>query len=186
MSITTIALSAALGFPIHGHNVQVHTMVASEVAWSAPRTVRVMAGAQYLGGLSPGAANPRLNDDVTNQAIRGGLVSGLERRGYAVSDADPDAVLVYYLAVPLRHDVSDWDYNYLWRPSWWRNWGPGSEDATPLEYRYGAIMIEMRDARSNEVLWRGHAMAEVPQLESRYTKNLNNAVAALLARMPEE
>jgi hypothetical protein len=145
-----------------------------------------MPSAEFLGHLSPAAINPLLNDQATSQAVRRDLVSGVKHHGYTVSDANPDAVIAYYLAMPVRDDVTYWDYDYIWRPSWWRGWGPGSEDASPAEFNNGAIVIEMRDARTDAVLWRGHAVAAVPGDETRYQKNLDTAVKAILAHMPEE
>jgi hypothetical protein len=177
---------AALSLPVHGHNVRVHTMTGVTESQTVPRTVRVLPSAEFLGGLSPAAMNPLLNDQATSQAVRHDLVSGLQHHGYTVSESNPDAVIAYYLAMPVREDVTYWDYNYLWRPSWWRGWGAGSEDASPEEFAKGAIMIEVRDARSNAVLWRGHAVAAVPGDEARYQKNLDTAVKAILAHLPAE
>jgi hypothetical protein len=179
------ALTAlALSFPVHGHNVQVHTMVAPDESPSVVRTVRVTPVPAYLGGISPARLNPRLNDAVTTRSVQQDLVTELQRRGFTVSDANPDAILVYYLAVPVRGDVSDWDHNYLWRPSWWRNWGTGVEDASPAEYYNGAIVVELVDPATDKVLWRGHAVAQVPRLEARYQKNLKTAVRAIVAELP--
>ena len=178
--------AAALSLPVHGHSVQVHTMTGVGESHTVMRTVSVKRSAEFLGGLSPFEVNPLLNDAAASQTIRRELVSGLKHAGYLVSDANPDAVVAFYLAVPDRDDVTDWDFNYLWRPWWWRDWGPGAEDASPAEWEYGAVIIELRDAKSNAVLWRSHAVAAVPEDQERYDENLKTAVKAILTHIPAE
>ncbi len=161
-------------------------MTGVEQSQTVLRTVSVTRSAEFLGGLSPFEVNPLLNDVAASQTIRRELVSGLKHAGYTVSDANPDAIVAFYLAVPVRDDVTDWDFDYLWRPSWWRGWGPGAEDASPAEWEYGAVIIELRDAKCNAVLWRGHAVAAVPEDQERYDENLKTAVKAILTHMPTE
>jgi uncharacterized protein DUF4136 len=175
---------ATLFLPVHGHSVQVHTINGVGESQTVLRTVSVKRSAEFVGGVSPFEVNPLLDDEVTSQTIRRELVSGMKRHGYTISDTNPDAVMSYYLAVPDRDDVTNWDFGYMWRPSWWRDWGPGSDDASPAEYEYGAVIIELRDARSNEVIWRSHAEAPVPLDQEQYDKNLKTALKAILNAMP--
>ncbi|HEY7026673.1 MAG TPA: DUF4136 domain-containing protein [Gemmatimonadales bacterium] len=176
--------AAALSLPVHGHSVRVHTINGVGESQTVLRTVSVKRSAEFVGGVSPFEVNPLLDDEVTAQTIRRELVSGMKRHGYTISDNNPDAVMSYYLAIPDRDDVTDWDFGYLWRPSWWRDWGPGSDDASPAEYEYGAVIVELRDARTNEVLWRSHTVAAVPLDQEQYDKNLKTAVKAMLAHVP--
>jgi len=186
MSIHAIAAltAAALYLPVHGHSVQVHTMTGPGESQTVLRTVSVTRSAEFVGGLSPFEVNPLLNDATASQTIRRELVSGLKRHGYVISENNPDAIISYYLAVPDRDDVTDWDFGYPWRPSWWRGWGPGSDDASPAEYEYGAVIVELRDAKSNEIIWRSHAVAAVPLDQEQYDKNLQTAVKAILTDVP--
>lgn len=164
----------------------VHTLAAPEASQDNPRTVSVMPAAEYIGGRTPEEYSPLLNNVATSNAFRKDLVRGLAGRGYVVSDSKPDALLVYYLALPEQNDFSDEEFEYIWRPGSWRGWGPGAEDATQAEYANGAIVVEMLDAHTGQVLWREHAMAPVGTREREYEKVLGRSVAALFDHLPEQ
>ena len=186
MTRQPIAAMAAVAFTVAACSpgIDVQTVVAPAASQDQPRTVSVMPAAEYVGGRTPDEFNPLLNTVAASRALRKALVQGLGRHGYLVSDSTPDALVVYYLALPQQSDFSDWDSDYVWRPGWWRNWGPGAADATPAEYADGAIVIEMVDIRSGQVLWRKHAVAPAPARELRYEKVLARSVAAMLDRLP--
>lgn len=187
MTTHTIAAlaGAALALGACNPGVDVHTLVSPEASQDQPRSVSVMPTVEYLGGRTPYEFSPLLNNAAADKALRSDLVRGLARRGFVVSDSAPDALVVYYLAVPDQGDFSDWSFDYIWRPGWWRGWGAGPADATPAEYADGALVIEMVDARTGQVLWRQHTVAPVPGRERRYERSLAQRVAALLARLPE-
>jgi hypothetical protein len=79
---------------------------------------------------------------------------------------------------------SDESYDSLWRPADWRGWGPGPNDATPAEYANGAVLIDVVDARTGQLLWRGHAAANASSDEHISIKGLDRTVAAILDRFP--
>jgi hypothetical protein len=181
-AVAAMALALAACSPA----VDVHTQVAPAASRDRPRTVSVVPAAEYLGGRTPYELNPLLNDAATNLTLRNDLVRGLARRGYVVSDSMPDAMLVFYLAVPEEHDFTDADYDFVWRPAWWRGWGPGAADATQPEYIAGAIMIDLVDTRTGQVLYREHTVAPLAATERRYERALGRSVAAMLERLPAQ
>ena len=178
MATTALTLAAC------SRGIDVQTAVAPDASQDQPRTVKVLPAAEYVDGRSPYEFNPLLNDVAASRALRNDLVQDLAHRGYVVSGSTPDALVTYYLAVPEQHDFSDWDFDYLRRAAWWRDWGPGAAGATAAEYADGALVIEMADARTGQILWREHAVAPLPERERRYEKVLAQSVAAMLARLP--
>jgi len=179
--VATIALAVAACSPA----IDVHTQAAPEARQDHPQTVSVVGAAEYLGR-TPADYSPLLNNATTIRALRTDLASGLARRGYVVSDSAPQALLVYYLAVPEEHDATDADYEYIWRPAWWREWEPGAADASPAEYTDGALMIDLVDASTGQILWRGHAVAPMQSHERAYEKVLDRSVAAMLDQLPPQ
>jgi uncharacterized protein DUF4136 len=182
-----VAVAAtALTLAACSRGLDVHTMAAPMASQDQPRTVSVMPDAKYVGGRTPDEYSPLLDNAATSRAVRKDLVRGLAGRGYVVSDSRPDALLVYYLALPEQNDFTDADFEYVWRPEWWRGWGPGAADATAAEYAQGAIVIEMVDARTGQVLWREHAVAPVAPRERHYEQVLGQSVAAMLDHLPAQ
>ena len=91
----------------------------------------------------------------------------------------------YGIAVKEARDPTDESYNYLWRANDGRGWGPGQNDATPAEYAQGAVIIDVVDAKSKQVLWRGHGPATASEDVATSVKRLDQAVDAILSQFPQ-
>ena len=91
----------------------------------------------------------------------------------------------YGIAVKEARDPTDESYNYLWRANDWRGWGPGQNDATPAEYAQGAVIIDVVDAKSKQLLWRGHGPATASEDVATSVKRLDQAVDAILSQFPQ-
>jgi hypothetical protein len=163
---------------------EVQTVVAPDAGLDRLRTFRVVLASNYLGDVLPGETSPAFLNSMTERELGKDIEAQLERHGYAANDASPDVLIEYGTAVKEELDPTDWSYNYLWRPNDWRGWGPGTNDATPAEYAHGAVVIDVVDARTNQLLWRGHEAAD-PSGDPRVTmRGLDHAVAAILDRFP--
>jgi hypothetical protein len=173
-----IALAACTPTPA------VQTVVAPDAGLGSLRTFRVVRASNYLGDIQPGETHPGFANAATGRALGTEIAAELERRGYAANEPAPDVLVEYGTAVREDLDPSDWTYNYLWRTSDWRGWGPGRNDATPEEYAHGAVVIDVVDARTGQLLWRGHAAADPSIDEGASLKRLDRAVAAILDRFP--
>jgi hypothetical protein len=163
---------------------EVQTVAAPDAGLDRLRTFRVVLASNYLGDVLPGETSPAFLNSMTERELGKDIEAQLERHGYAANDASPDVLIEYGTAVKEELDPTDWSYNYLWRPNDWRGWGPGTNDATPAEYAHGAVVIDVVDARTNQLLWRGHEAAD-PSGDPRVTmRGLDHAVAAILDRFP--
>jgi hypothetical protein len=112
------------------------------------------------------------------------MEAGLVRRGYVVADSAPDFEIAFYASARDKLDVTYWDYGYVSRPGWWRGWGPRWSGPTLTEYTEGSIVIDVIDARSRELLWRGHGVSVVSEEPQEYLKALRQTVRAILDRFP--
>jgi Domain of unknown function (DUF4136) len=163
---------------------QVQTVVAPDAGLDRLRTFRVVLASNYLGDVLPGETSPTFLNSTTGRELGKEIAAQLEHRGFTAADASPDVLVEYGTAVKEEVDATDWDYNYLWRPKDWRGWGPGINDATPAEYSHGAVVIDMVDARTGQLLWRGHEAVD-PTGDPRVTmRGLDQAVATILDRFP--
>jgi hypothetical protein len=167
-----LALTACTPVP------QVQTVVAPDAGLDRLRTFRVVLASNYLADVLPG------ENSTTGRELGQEIAAHLERRGYAADDATPDVLVEYGTAVREELDPTDWSYNYLWRPNDWRGWGPGVNDATPAEYTHGAVVIDGVDARTGQLLWRGHEAADPSADEHVTVRRLDQAVATILDRFP--
>lgn len=148
-------------------------------------TFQVLATPGYFGSLFAGANSNPLMNEGTSAALRRDIVAGLERRGYVMAKGDAGILVEYYLVLPRPTDVTDWDNGYLWRPEWARGEVPGSVNLSSREFADGAVVIDLVDPATGDLLWQGHRVADLPNDERRLTRDLRSTVRSILASVPE-
>jgi hypothetical protein len=173
-----LALTACAPVP------QVQTVVAPDAGLDHLQTFRVVLASNYLGDVLPGETAASFLNSTTGRALGKEIATQLEHRGYTADDASPDVLIEYGTAAREELDPTDWSYNYLWRPNDWRGWGPGHNDATPVEYAEGAVLIDVVDAHTGQLLWRGHEAAKPSGDEHVTVKNLDRAADTILDQFP--
>ncbi len=178
VSATLLALTACAPVP------PVQTAVAPDAGLDHLQTFRVVLASNYLGDVLPGENSPMFLNSFTGRQLGKEIAVRLERRGYTADDAAPDVLIEYGTAVKEELDPTDESYNYLWRSDDWRGWGPGANDATPVEYTHGAVVIDVVDAHTGQLLWRGHEAADASADEHVTVKNLDKAADTIVDQFP--
>lgn len=98
--------------------------------------------------------------------VRSAVETILIEKGYdqAPEGATPDFRVAFYTHVTHKHRVlwvSNWGYPYHpWSAYWGYNWGPWYDPWSPPwvdvdYYDVGTMVIDVIDAESNELVWRG-------------------------------
>lgn len=167
-----------------GPQLVVHSTPAPDPTLTGRLTFRVIAAPGYLGGISAGANHSPLMNEGTSAALRRDIVNGLNRRGYVEARDGAGVLVVYYLAMPPSTDFTDWDNGYLWRPGWARGQVPGSANLSPAEFADGAVVIDMIDPATGELLWQGHGATSLPDDQRRLTRDLGWTVSSILGAVP--
>jgi hypothetical protein len=167
-TLTAALLAVAGCAPV----TQIQTVAAPEAGLNQLRTFHVVP------------AHP--DNSPVSHALGSEITTDLRDRGYSASTSNPDVLVEYATAAPELLDPTDWAYGYLWRPARWRDWGPNPNDATQAEYENGALVIDVIDAHTKQLLWRGHGVADVTGDEHTYVRKLDQAVTAILDQFPEE
>jgi hypothetical protein len=186
----TRCLRAAIGAAVFavaacGPGIEVHTVVAPEASLKGLTTFRILRAPTHRGGAPLDTRHPMLVNSITNHAIRGAIEAGLIHRGYLVADSAPDFEVAFYASARDKLDVTYWDYGYPWRPRWWRGWGRGWGGPTVTQYTEGSVIIDVLDASSRDLLWRGHGVSVVSDEPHEYVNNLKETVRAILDRFPK-
>jgi Domain of unknown function (DUF4136) len=106
-----------------------------------------------------------------DRRLRSAVEGQLSAKGFRKSDAggDPDVLLVYHVGAQDKIDVQRWGYAG-------RRWDV-------RQYREGALVIDIVDARSRSLVWRGTATDEVSGSDGAGQK-LEKAVQKMFARFP--
>jgi hypothetical protein len=110
-------------------------------------------------------------EPVPDKRIREVISRNLAGRGLAGVASDATLLVRYYAARSTRIDLLPLD----------------SAAAPPTHIRYvetGSLVIDLLDAASGKVVWRGHATGALRYGPQEIAAQVDAAVAALLARFP--
>ena len=111
-------------------------------------------------------------EPVPDKPIREALARELAARGLSRVDSDPTLLLRYHAARSTRIDLLPLD---------------SGSGAPPTGIRYvetGSLVIDLLDAASGKVVWRGHATGVLRYGPDQVAAQIDAAVAELLARFP--
>jgi hypothetical protein len=126
--------------------------------------------------------DPRLDrDPFFKDHVEGAVEKQLAARGYERSaSGTPDLLIHYHASITQRIDAnrSDREYGYCY-----------DEDcqARVIEYEAGTLVLDLVDARTNRVVWRGWAQNSVEGVlgnRDRMARKISEGVTLMLKRLP--
>ena len=113
-------------------------------------------------------------DSLNNGRIRHALESKLMAAGYGMEEMDkPDFVVVYYVSSRNKFSVQDYGYG---PPRWF-----GRRDVRVDEYTEGTLTVDLIDAKTRQLVWRGRASGTV-ELKGN-DKKIDKAVDKLVQKL---
>jgi hypothetical protein len=200
LRVTTAAIALVSASCASG-NVRVRTTAAPDADLSALHTFRVLDAPQRRAD-APAlpASDPMLNNSITNQRLRADLVRELTQKGYVASTASPDFLVAYYAGTMEKMDTTYWLPDAGWRYGYRRFglFGPRFRSAWPWygyaspypamdvrSYTAGAVVIDVIDPKTMELLWRGQGDATVSDDPMKYAADLDKSVVAILKDFPQ-
>jgi Domain of unknown function (DUF4136) len=126
--------------------------------------------------------DPRLDKDPFFQDhVQGAVERGLAAKGFErVASGQPDLLIHYHATISKRIDVNriDREYGYCWDEAC---------TARVVEYEAGTLILDVVDARTNRVIWRGWAQDSLDGVlgnQDRMARTINEAVKRMLERLP--
>ncbi len=160
--------------------VRITVSVAPNATFSAYHRFTVLTPPARQDGRRA-ADDPMLINSMTNRALQTSVTDAFIGRGYQLDAASPDFKVAYYASARERLDVTLWNYGY---PGRWGGWYPGPGYATAVPYAEGTVVIDVVDAKTNELLWRGRGMARSSDDPAQFQKDLRDAVQSIIHRFP--
>jgi len=184
MRIAHLLGAAALTLTACGPAIHVRTVVSPDAGLSRLATFRILPVPRPRDDRRLAPDDPMLVNSITNRVLHNALVEGFQTRGYVLHDADPDFAVAFYASARRKLDITYWNYGYVWRPRWWRGWGPRWGGASMTEYTEGTLIIDVLDAKTKELLWRGRGVTVVSDDMQEYLNDLKATVTAILDEFP--
>jgi hypothetical protein len=126
--------------------------------------------------------DPRLDRDPFFQDhVQGAIEKGLASRGFArISTGAPDLLIHYHANISRRIDINRLD----------RERGYCYDDACgvrTVEKEAGTLVLDVVDARTNRLVWRGwaqHSVEDMLRDRDRMEQRINDAVTRMLEQLP--
>ncbi len=183
---TRIVLVVSFGVLASGcSGMKVGHQVATGVSFSAYRSF------QWLHSVQPKTGIVRLDRPALDAVIRQEIVSQLDARGLVFGGESSGSLLISY-QVMLQSQAHATGINIGRGGS--RGWGKGLYTDSQLgkansyiqETETGTLLIEIVDAPSNSLIWRGYASTAVDPKKSHASRmaRVRTAVRRILAKLP--
>jgi len=137
--------------------------------------------------------DPRADDPRLGEWIRSAVESELQRKGYAAAgDGRPDFLLAHHVAIEQRLRESDlarrgpYTQSEVWDVRFGRERSVPERRSRPRSYEVGTLIVDVADAESNRLVWRGCARARVNERRKpeETQARIVRAVEKMFARFP--
>lgn len=202
-SLTALTLASAAC----SSGIEVRTAATPDAHLAGLRTFRILNAPQRRAGAPAlSMSDPMLDNSITNRQLRADLLQGFEAKGYVVDSATsesagPDFLVAYYAGTKQKMDTTYWNpdpwwrygypgygrrgYRYGWAWPWYGSpFDAPWPDMQVREYTQGSVIVDVIDAKTKELLWRGQGTATVSKDPATYAKELDQTVGAILKKFP--
>lgn len=129
--------------------------------------------------------DPLANNQIWANNIRDAIRTDLTEHGYVeASNGQPDFYVAFYVGLQDRYDVSALDYGLpvFHRRGWW-GW-PRGYDVWAVPYTQSTVIVDVIDARTNQLVWRGYDTGALNS--GKPEKTLDAAVDHVVSRLAHD
>lgn len=140
--------------------------------------------------------DPIGENSLWDRRLRENILQQLASRGFGcIDDGEPTFLVAYYMSVKERYDIRYINYGFpgvwLGRGNWyrpaWAGWEPGWRgpiDVWKIPYTESTVVIDIIDAKSNMMVWRGYNIDTIDL--DRSDKLIREAVKDLVDRLAKD
>jgi hypothetical protein len=128
---------------------------------------------------------PQYGQDTSGlvlKRIQNAIGGELAARNMRESAEQPDVLVAYHLGAKDKIQVTDWGYSYS---SYY--WGRGGQRIDVYSYTEGQLIIDLVDARTKELVWRGSGTKVINQGKKspeELQAAIDEAVNKIMANFP--
>jgi uncharacterized protein DUF4136 len=133
----------------------------------------------------------KVGQPLIDDRIVAALEKELATKGLTKSEANPDVIVVYHVAFDKEKDISTYSSGYgggygPYGYGWGGGWGSTTSTTQVRDILVGTMVIDIADAKKNQIAWRGMGVKEVNTTASpeKRDKSINEAVKKILKNYP--
>jgi hypothetical protein len=112
---------------------------------------------------------------LTEQRIHDGVNAQLQAKGMTQVDANPNVFVATHVTTRTVPQVISNGFGY---------WGLGGGMATVQTYTEGSLVVDLYDATTRKMVWRGVATATVSDKPEKNAVKIDKSLAKMFARYP--
>jgi len=131
----------------------------------------------------------KVGQPLIDNRIVTAIETELASKGLTKSEGNPDVWVVYHVAFDKQKDISTYSSGGGYGPygwGWGGGWAGGSTHTSVRDILVGTLVIDMADAKKNQMVWRGMGVKEVNTQANpeKRDKSINEAVKKILKNYP--
>jgi hypothetical protein len=131
-------------------------------------------------------SEPPRNPLMAQRALKG-VGYHLTLKGLREVEESPDLYVVLYGILNQEKQLNVTGYGY--GPGWGRwggAWGGGTATATTTTYNVGTLVVDIYDARTKQIIWRGVGTDTISDKPEKNEKKLNKVLEKMFKKFPPE
>lgn len=137
------------------------------------------------------AKYPTIINPINQRRIENAITEQMAMRNYIMT-SQPDLLISYYIKVQERTDYRTTSYGGPWNTpyygsdfyGWYYGYGHNWSDTRSIDYKEGTLIIDIVDARKNELVWYGAASKVLNESNPDPEKTINEAVRKIFYEYP--
>jgi hypothetical protein len=133
----------------------------------------------------------KVGQPLIDERIVGAIDAAMAAKGFTKTEANPDVFVVYHVAFDKEKDISTFSSGYgggygPYGWGWGGGWSGGTTTTSVRDILIGTLIIDMADAKSNSLAWRGMGVKEIDTnaKPEKRDKSINNAVNKIFKNYP--
>ena len=134
---------------------------------------------------------PTLQDyaPLMHSRIKNGIEHYLTEGGFIEDPDNPDLYVTYHTSSQeeVQFSVTSYGYGYGAGWGWSPYWGAagGGVSTTASTYERGTLVVDIWDAKTDEIVWRGTANAVIPENPQKAQKTVEKALEKIVKQFRE-
>jgi Domain of unknown function (DUF4136) len=135
----------------------------------------------------------KVGQPLIDDRIVAAIDTELAAKGFKKVDANPDVFVVYHVAFDKQKDISTYSSGYgggygAYGWGWGGGWGGGTSTTQVRDILIGTLVIDMADAKTGQLAWRGMGVKEVDTQAKpdKRDKSISKAVNKIFKNYPPE
>ena len=124
---------------------------------------------------------------LSEQRAKDAVSKALVQRGWQPADeTTADALVVIHGATQNKQSLNTFYSGGAYAGYGWGGWGGGTATTTVSEYRVGTLVVDIFDAKSKKVIFRGVGQDEISDKPEKNEKKLQKGVEKMFKKFPPQ